>query len=280
MLKNSLAIVIPSKNREQDIRRCLTSIMKQPNLPDQIVVIDQSQEPYQLGAFPAAVHAYNPHLGGLTAAKNYALQYIQSDFVLFLDDDVEMLNDCVGAIKTEFAKHPHAAAVACSLTFPHRRSFLNRLHELLFRHGFFKRAPIEHENGTELQSLPGGATAVRSSVLLHERFDESLSGYGLGEDFEFSLRAKRYGSFWLCRDAGLHHHVSASNRTNLQKARRDLWKHYLYFYDKMDAGAYKWNRLWLLMWMVGEAMQWVRLGMGLPPLFHDLAPRMLGKKSG
>jgi GT2 family glycosyltransferase len=267
-LKSSLAVVIASKNREPDALKCLSSILKQPTQPDQIIVVDQSRNPYKLEHFPNIIHTYHPNLSGLPAARNHALSLIETEFVLFLDDDAELLEDSVAAFKQGFVDHPDAAAFGCLIERPYRLSALGCLRPMIFEHGFFNRAPIRRiGKDVELRTLNGCAMVVRVSVLEAERFDETLTGYALGEDFEFAKRARRYGKFWQCEYGRIFHGVSETNRLSAQRARRDLWDHYLYFYDKLGAGKNVWNRLWLLAWALGESLQWVRLGMGLPPIW-------------
>ena len=271
---DSLTVVVPSKNREDDILRCLTSISAQSTQPDQVIIVDQSQRPYRLGRFSDVLHLHRPDLSGLTAAKNYALKSVQSEWVLFLDDDIEMLSDCVAALKQEFLRHPNAAAIGCSITQRAGLSMLGWLREILFRHGFFGRKPIKRDEDVELRILSGGASAIRRRVLDEELFDEQLRGVAYGEDFEFSIRARLHGRFWLCRSAKVYHHASPANRSASQRERRNIWNHTLYFYDKFNAGKHGWNKLWLLLWMLGESTLWLRLGMGMPPIVREFRRRL------
>jgi GT2 family glycosyltransferase len=270
----TLAIVIPSKNRKDDLMRCLHSI-NQHTSPDQVVVIDQSTTPYDLSQFRTVQHVYRPDLSGLTAARNCALQFVRCEYILFLDDDTEVLNDCVLLLKREFSKRPTAAGFGCptierwSLT-----SFSYVLSETIFRRGFFNRRPIKRARGVELRVLPGCAMAVRTDVLAQERFDEVLTGGALGEDFEFSIRARRHGRLWQCESARIRHYGSEQNRPSREKERREAWANNLYFFDKLEAGSFGWNRLWLIVWMMGESIRWIRLGMGLPPFAHALKHRL------
>jgi GT2 family glycosyltransferase len=230
--------------------------------------------------FANVEHFHCPNLAGLTAARNHALQFVRTEYVLFLDDDTEVLSDCVASLKREFLNRPDAVALACSITERWDHSnFRYIFYETVFRRGFFNRRPIKRANGLELRTLPGCAVAVRTSVLLQEPFDEALTGGALGEDFEFSVRARRHGRFWLCDSARVHHYGSDQNRPTRWKERRDAWNHNLYFYDKLHAGRYVWNRLWLAVWMIGESLRWVRLGMGLPPILGALGPRIISKSS-
>lgn len=143
----SIAIVVPSKNREDDILRCLGSIRLQAAQPDQIIVIDQSPRPYRIDAFSDVLHVHEPKLTGLTAARNYAIQFVRTQIVLFLDDDVELLDDCVTALRREFTNRPDAVAIGCSIISSYPLSVLGRLRATIFERGFFNRAPIRRRTG-------------------------------------------------------------------------------------------------------------------------------------
>ena len=65
----SLAIVIASKNRPADIDRALRSIRAQPTQPDRIIVVDQSEQPYDLPPGNDLLHHYDPAIPGLTVAR-------------------------------------------------------------------------------------------------------------------------------------------------------------------------------------------------------------------
>jgi glycosyltransferase involved in cell wall biosynthesis len=262
----TLTVVIASKNRSKDIHKCLSSIRAQRTQPDEIIVIDQSETPYDLSSFGPIVHVYNPRLKGLTAARNASLDLIRSDLVLFLDDDVELTTDCVAYIADDFVRRPKAIGLGLNITWPESRGVLARFWRLIFEHGFFNYKPIRRRTGTELRRVIGCAMAFRFWLFSHERFDESLTGYGLGEDLEFSVRSRRRGELWMCDRARVVHHVSPANRTTRQSARRDRWAHGLYFYDKLDADRQRLNRLWRAWWMFGESLRWLRLGMGVPKI--------------
>jgi len=260
----TLAIVIASKNRFHDIRACLSSIRNQPTQPDQIIVVDQSTPPYDLSEFEPIVHIRNSQIAGLTAARNAGLDELNSEIALFLDDDVELLTDCVANVKMDFVRRPQAIALGLSIKWPQPQGAKSRLWNLVFEHGFFNRAPIRRQDGTELRTLVGCAMAYRSRLFECERFDELLTGYALGEDWEFSARSRRYGELWLCDGARVVHFVSPANRLSLQRARKDRWLNFLYFYDKLGARELLTNHFCRAWWMFGESLRWLNLGMGLP----------------
>jgi len=65
--------------------------------------------------------------------------------------------------------------------------------------------------------IMGGITAYRNSVLKSLKFSEFFEGYGLYEDFDFSVRASKMGVLISNTSAKLEHHHHAGGRPNTFK---------------------------------------------------------------
>lgn len=276
----SVAIVIPSKNRRDDVLFCLQSVERQATQPDTIVVVDQSPVRYELPLLPRLVHIHAPTLTGLTAARNAGIHATNCDIVFFLDDDAELRSDCVRAICDAFRERPDAVGVQCLVTDAvGRRTARTRLGEVIFERGFFNSAPVMRRgNFTELRRAHG-ITAYRRELLDRELFDERLTGYCLGEDWEFSKRALKYGKLLQSDEALVFHNQSPVDRHQAQRVLWARWDNFLYFYDKLGADRQAMNRVWRLWWMFGESLKWVRNGCGFP-LFGPRAVKPPGEPSG
>ncbi|MDQ6781486.1 MAG: glycosyltransferase [Candidatus Eremiobacteraeota bacterium] len=262
----SIAIAIASRNRQDDIVACIRSILARPSAPDEIIVIDQSTPRYVLPNLPNLRHVYAPHLSGLTAARNRAIAEATSDVVLFLDDDVLLLTDCVAELLNAFSRRPDAAGLQCQVEMPYTPSRISRLMAAVFEHGFFNASPVLKPTGVQLRRVWGCAMAFRKDVLRAEAFDEHLVGYGLGEDWEYSIRARRHGMLWLAPGAKVAHNKTALNRFQFNRMLRDRWTNFQYFYEKHEARRSPMNRFWRAWWMLGESLKWSRVNMGFPAL--------------
>ena len=272
----SVSILIASRNRQQDINRCLQSILTQPTRPRQIIVVDQSERKYDLSPVPGLIHLHCPNLSGLTAARNAGIICATSDVIFFLDDDCELLADCVQILARAFIDQPNAIAISCTLIAPQSSQAVG-LHTLIdnvFELGFFSRKPVNSKLGVRLKNATGVA-GYRRSIFEYELFDENLTGYCFGEDWEFSRRASRYGYITRAVDARVLHHVSPTNRLDVRRGLINRWKNYLYFYDKL-ADDSMWDRFCRLWWMVGQSLTWTRVGMGLPFLTSNRSLKING----
>jgi GT2 family glycosyltransferase len=260
----TVAIVIASKDRPDDISTCLASIQAQPTQPAQIIVVDQSTPKYRLPSLPSLVHLHDPKISGAAAARNVGAKMTACDIVLFLDDDCELRSDCVERLIRAFELDSGAIGFQCQLEDSGRTRGLNpfSIGRMLFDRGFFNSAPIRRRNGIELR-VANGVTAYRRSLFDRELLDE-LPAYSFGEDLEFSKRARRYGKIWLCPDSVVRHNESQVNRYSQRAIVALQWRNYLYFYDKLNAAAFWPNRFWRLWWMTGQSLRWLKHGMGFP----------------
>ena len=268
----SIAIIIATKNRPVEIERCLASMHTQTHPPAEVLVIDQSARPYSLRAFPQLRHVYEPRLSGAAAARNFGAQLSTADILLFIDDDVELLPGTLAALARAFDAAPDAIGMQCLDELSHGdRGRLAEALEFLFDRGPFMRHPYWRD-GVEYRTwLSGYAMAFRSRLFDKERLDDSLLGYSYGEDWEFSQRARRYGTLRIASGAGVLHHESSTNREQQSVMLLHRWINFHYFFHKLEAGRDPRNRLWLAWWELGECYRWLRAGMGLPSRRAKLA---------
>jgi GT2 family glycosyltransferase len=253
----SVSVVVPSKNRPREVARMLASLRAQATLPLETIVIDQSTPRYVIEPFEGLVHVHAPELGGLTAARNAGVERARGDIVLFFDDDVVLKSDCVDAVARAFSARPDIVGAQCTIHNPwdDRPLSLYDLSTRIFEHGFFDARPRSSGGDTIPRLIDGLASAYRSTLFAHERFDEDLPGYGLAEDWDFTKRAARHGRLIVLADARVDHEHSATNRHDplayMQLRRTNI----LYLYDKLGAGRDPRNRLWKRWWLIGEELR-------------------------
>jgi GT2 family glycosyltransferase len=269
----SLAIVIPSKNRAGDIDRALRSIRIQPTQPDRIIVIDQSDQPYDLRPGGGLVHHYDPAIAGASVAKNVGIALNDCAIVLFLDDDVEIVADVVALIRAALHGRPDAIGLDCEIVTPSQRTRVEppgigaRLWgawQGIFWRGFFAHGFVPKRGTGELERVHGCGMAFRASLFEREQFDQQLTDYSYGEDWEFSKRARRHGRLYRVRGATIIHHESPTNRYGQRRLLEQRWENIRYFYAKLSADRRPADAFWFRWWMLGEAVVWLRKGYGLP----------------
>lgn len=200
-----LALIVPTMDRPQPLRRLLASIAAQSAQPAQILVVDGGRES------AVAVLAEYPQLPlrhlqvrppSLTRQKNAGLGALAPEVTLvgFLDDDVVLEPECLAAMQAfwETAQPQVGGAGFLDVLAPPRRGvWLKRLFALdSERDGWV--LPSGHNTSLraqprpyEVRWLPGGASLWRREAVEAFRFDEWFTGYSYLEDVEYSLRVGR-----------------------------------------------------------------------------------------
>ena len=217
-----LAIVIPTKDRPQEVRRLLESIRAQPVYPTQVVIVDAGDRSLLsiLGEFPELeichIRADRP---GLTRQKNIGFCNVdpRTELIAFIDDDIVLEP---GALPAMLAYWEQAAPFVGGASFNNVKSpwLLSRpvrLYLWLFlmdsgeygvvlRSGF--NTPIANAPETRfVEWLNGGCTIWRREVFQEHRFDEWFPGNGLCEDLRFSRQVGRRFRLVVVADARVQH---------------------------------------------------------------------------
>lgn len=111
----AVSVVIPTCNRPDDLRRCLTALTaQQTTRPVQIIVVDNRPSPASLtpavvGAFPGVL-MLEEHRPGLSYARNAGLAVATGDIAIAIDDDVTVPQGWLERLLAPFAR-PEVTAV-------------------------------------------------------------------------------------------------------------------------------------------------------------------------
>lgn len=228
----SFGVVIPTKNRLNDLLSAVRSVVNQIRKPDELIVVDQSATNIAeealtgiLKDFPYIKLRYilNSGLTGLTAAKNLAVKTSVSDILLFIDDDIDLDRNFIQVVLEVFTQRPELSGVGGVVQLPaHRQSRLRGLITSIFRIGPFKDVRILLQYGCYTKDLnvistkflSGGLSALRRDLFQHVEFDGSLKGASIIEDLDFYSRARDF-KFALARKAVALHNFSPVSRAGL-----------------------------------------------------------------
>ncbi len=196
-----MAVVICTRNRPDDLRRALTSIAWQTAKWEELLIVDDSDAHRRHDTSAACVMAgvdarlLTKDEPGLTASRNLAIDHIDSDIVLFLDDDVVLRPDYLEHMVGAFAADDDLAGAGGTIDddhdyeLPWLRGLLmlpGRTTGRVYPSGWSSQSPRGVDRPVE--HLIGCNMAFRTSVLRANRFDVSFGGYGLGEDLELTHR--------------------------------------------------------------------------------------------
>jgi GT2 family glycosyltransferase len=104
----------------------------------------------------------------------------------------------------------------------------------------------------EVDHLMGCMMAYRKSIFTHLAFSDYFVGYGLYEDYDFSLRARAYGKLVTNTAARLEHHHAPSGRPNTYKYGKMVVRNGWYVWRLRHpqpglVNVFKWHTITLLL---------------------------------
>jgi len=263
---NDLSIVIVSYNTKELTLSCLESIChhKPDSYSLDIFVVDNASSDGTVEAiakqFPQVKLIANEKNLGYAAANNQAIFQTNADYILLLNSDTLVLENCLEAVIDFMRRHPEVGASGCKLVLPDgsldlacKRSFPTP--ETSFYHavGLSKRFPQHKKFGRynlsylneneihEVDCLVGAFMMVRRKVIEEiGGLDESF--FLFGEDIDWCYRIKEAG--WKVvyyPKAVAIHYKGSSCKKNIWKSTYEFHRAMLIFYNKHY--KYKYNLL-------------------------------------
>jgi len=229
----TVTVAVCTRDRPDDLARCLDAIQALNPPPDQIVVVDNAPSTNDTRLLviqrPGVRYVREPR-PGLDWARNRAICESTSDIVAFTDDDVVVDPLWVGALKRTFADFPEAMAVT-GLVLPHEletaaqlqfeeyggfgRGFERRVYRVDQAHG--ERAVAEHGGTGKFGT--GANMAFRKTVFAEiGDFDPALDVGTVtngGGDLDMFFRVLRSGHTLVYEPAALVRHRHRRDRGQL-----------------------------------------------------------------
>ncbi|MEM3549947.1 MAG: glycosyltransferase [Candidatus Bathyarchaeia archaeon] len=236
------SVVIPTKNRSTSLRRLLLSILKQTTVPDEVIVVDDSDGLETKNLVEQLYARFlekgiklkhimpDGNLKSISKARNLGAKEAEGNILLFLDDDVTIDKNYLEEILKVFKAKPNALGVQGIVANAQYSHFWNSIKKVFF---------YWHAEKDKCRMLPSGKTtfayasnrvilcewllglgvAYKKEVFKEFSFNEKLLGYSLGEDKEFSYKIyKKYPrSLFLTPLARAYHHRLPLKNTGKQK---------------------------------------------------------------
>lgn len=246
----TLAAIIPTKNRPEDLLEAVKSIVNQLRLPDQLIIIDQSETSASFDLITSKIafsekikleYVRDTSIKGLVEAKAASLNYVKSDIVCFFEDDIVLETDYVQQIERVFLENEKMLGCSGIITNATSGGVFYRFFYRITHVGIFNDsrpdiyAELESHPNTIVQSnvINGGLSAWRFSLFRQVSFDVK-NRFHMMEDFEFSTRVARLfpGSLYICSAARLEHNYSPVNRAGKLRGIEMKTYEYFLFYKK------------------------------------------------
>ncbi|MBT8114543.1 MAG: glycosyltransferase [Arenicella sp.] len=222
----SISVVIPSYNRGSVLLQTLQQLFSQDVPANEIIVVDQTHYPdndaiaEKLSKFQSdqKITWLRLHQPSIPCAMNRGLLSAGSDYVLFIDDDVEFERDFISqhicAIE-QYAAVAHVGQIVQpwqqAETYENYQPGSGFLRDLHF--------PFNSENSVEIANCMAGNLCVqRAAAIAAGGFDENFDGAAYRFESEFCRRLIRHSGslFRFAPLAALNHlHVSTGGTRSI-----------------------------------------------------------------
>jgi len=235
MNNHSITVGIPTKDRFEDLEKCLLSLVRQTLLPIEVIIVDDGnltrEQQNILGSMiePAIKFVYvKKNKPSLSASKNLIAKLSKGDLVLILDDDTIMSNDYIENLASVFLKdfNCRIAAVGGIIANKRHRSIFEKIWGKIFlldngipgsiTNTMFETRSFETKNECKVKWLTGAITMFRREVLNKYPFEEFQGGRNCLEDLEIALRIMKEYDYVVTPSARIYHYHSKKGRESLK----------------------------------------------------------------
>ncbi len=256
------SVIICTRNRIDDIICAIKSLKKQTKQPQQLIVIDSSDQQlinkppfkaiFNTQQFPNTELIYRHTKPGLTYQRNIGISCVTSDITYFFDDDVILDPAYLKQMNSAFSNNQkYMGGMGTVTNMPAKKNDVYRLIRIIFflqrdyASGNFTFSGMPtHAYGLQklkqVEVLGGCCMAFRTCTLKKDVFDEKLYGYAYMEDCDISRRISYNAPLFFNPAAKLQHFSSPINRDAVVENRAMYIHNYSYLFFK---NMYPRNRL-------------------------------------
>ena len=196
---------------------------------------------------------------GFANANNKALTLVSSKYVLLINSDTIVVNNCLEKCMDYMKRHEDVGVLGCKVVLPDgkldkacRRSFpsfsvstyrmlgLSRLFPKSKRFARYNLTFLDEDETYEVDSLVGAFMLVRSEVVDQVgSLDEKFFMYG--EDIDWCYRIKKAGwKIVYYPEAKIVHYKGTSSKSDRTKVTLEFYRSMYLFYEKHYKTKYPW----------------------------------------
>lgn len=239
-----LSVIIVNYNVKYFLEHCLYSVYKAISaIKAEVIVIDNASSDgsieYLLYKFPKVIFIDNPVNVGYAKANNQGLKQARGEYILFLNPDTIVPEDCFDICMRFLESHPKAGACGVKMldgsgrylpeskrAFPSlQTSFykMSGLTKIFPQSETFARYYLGHfskNEDKEVDVLSGAFFMGRKKVLKQTGgFDEQFFMYGEDIDLSYRIQQSGYTNYYLAATTIIHFKGESTKKGNLNYVR-------------------------------------------------------------
>ena len=197
-MKKKYSFVIPVYGCEQYLEACVESILSQKGDHDfEIILVDDGsrdrsgQIADMLAEKDSRIRTFHKENGGAASARNFGLQQVTGEYVLFIDSDDTVEDQLLQSVEAALAENPESLVIF-GMAFDFYRKGVHIRSQVLSccHNGVYsvKQLLEECKDFFYDNALSSACNKVFSTEIIREHSLEMKSGMTLYEDFDFVLR--------------------------------------------------------------------------------------------
>ena len=260
--KIDLSVIICTKDRPDEINRCVDFLLDQTVKEFELIIVDASSDGVtgsilkrKLGmAKDGICFRYIRSAAWLTRQRNMGIEKASGEILVFLDDDVVVEKDYLENHHRVYEMDTRKSIAGVGGIFLNVKpySMPKQLFHKLFllptgdkkqrmlSSGFATHI-IQPSEITNVEVLNGGNTSYRKAIFNSFKFDENFEGYGYMEDDDFSYRVSRVHKLCITPFARSKHFVSDKGKDSLEhRMCLEVKNHYYFFMKNMEQNIKTW----------------------------------------
>ncbi|OGH05872.1 MAG: hypothetical protein A2W22_02785 [Candidatus Levybacteria bacterium RBG_16_35_11] len=240
----TFSIIIPTKDRTDDLKNCVRSIIKQTVLPQELIIVDASSD--SIGAVnqenckkiieDKVKLIYIKSTPGSNRQRNTGADHACGEIIFFIDDDIVLKEDYFEKILEvyEIKKALNTGGVQGTTILNYfNQTWISRTFRKLF---FMTRASISEKSRflpslgyvyismpkeiIEVEAMSSGLCSYYKNIFNEFRFDEKFEAC---QDLEISYRVSRkYKLFQTPYALLTHNHSTSTHLSSLQHNKRHI----------------------------------------------------------